>query len=82
MAFNEPVDTEAAPREPNGPASRPDSDGEKHSSTSVKGTFHRLLRSTGVEENGIVPLPVSERTSTKFFKIFTLWCSINTNILG
>ena len=35
-----------------------------------------------VEENGIRPLPLDQRTNTRFFNIFTVWFSINSNILG
>ncbi|KAK1245956.1 hypothetical protein MKX07_005025 [Trichoderma sp. CBMAI-0711] len=44
--------------------------------------LHKVLRAGRVEERGILPVPVEERTATRFFNIFTLWFSINTNILG
>lgn len=34
-----------------------------------------------VEIRGITPIPVKERTETRTINIFTLWWSINTNIL-
>ncbi len=35
-----------------------------------------------VEVQGITPIPVKERTVEKTVNIFTLWWSMNTNILG
>ncbi|KAL2204550.1 hypothetical protein CC79DRAFT_1344566 [Sarocladium strictum] len=43
--------------------------------------LHRVLRAGRVEETGIQPVAVEDRTSTKFYNIFTIWCSINCNIL-
>ena len=44
--------------------------------------LHKALRMGRVEEKGIQPLPLEERTSTRFFNIFTVWFSMNSNILG
>ncbi|KYK62134.1 purine-cytosine permease FCY22 [Drechmeria coniospora] len=44
--------------------------------------LRKVLRMGRVEENGIRPLAVEERTNTRFFNIFTVWFSINSNILG
>jgi hypothetical protein len=44
--------------------------------------FHKALRMGRVEEKGIQPIPVEERTVTRFYNIFTIWASINSNILG
>lgn len=45
-----------------------------------------LLHTAGVhgrvEVRGITPIPVKERTVTRTVNIFTLWWSMNTNILG
>ncbi|XP_044717694.1 permease for cytosine/purines, uracil, thiamine, allantoin [Hirsutella rhossiliensis] len=46
------------------------------------GLLHRILRLGRVEQNGIRPLPPAERRHTRFFNIFTVWFSINSNILG
>jgi hypothetical protein len=35
-----------------------------------------------VEVRGITPIPVKERTVDKTVNVFTLWWSMNTNILG
>ena len=35
-----------------------------------------------VEVQGITPIPVKERTVERTVNIFTLWWSMNTNILG
>ncbi|KXH66071.1 NCS1 nucleoside transporter [Colletotrichum salicis] len=45
------------------------------------GLLHKLLRLGRVEEHGIEPLPLGERTSTRYFNAFTIWCSMNANIL-
>jgi purine-cytosine permease-like protein len=44
--------------------------------------LHKALRMGRVEEKGIQPLPLEDRTSTRFFNIFTCWFSMNSNILG
>ncbi|KAI5460344.1 permease for cytosine/purines, uracil, thiamine, allantoin-domain-containing protein [Mariannaea sp. PMI_226] len=44
--------------------------------------FHKALRMGRVEEKGIHPIPIEDRTMTRFFNIFTIWFSINANILG
>ncbi|GAO15842.1 hypothetical protein UVI_02051760 [Ustilaginoidea virens] len=44
--------------------------------------MQKLLRAGRVEENGIRPLPVEERSERRFFNIFTIWFSINSNILA
>ncbi|CAF3453047.1 unnamed protein product [Fusarium graminearum] len=44
--------------------------------------FHKALRMGRVEEKGIQPIPVEERTAARFYNIFTIWASINSNILG
>lgn len=44
--------------------------------------FHKALRMGRVEEKGIQPIPIEERTVTRFYNIFTIWASINSNILG
>lgn len=42
----------------------------------------RVLRMGRVEAKGIQPVPVEDRKSTRYWNIFTVWCSMNTNILG
>ncbi|TID04298.1 Purine-cytosine permease fcyB [Colletotrichum higginsianum] len=49
------------------------------SKTSSK--FHKLLRLGRVEEHGIEPIPLAERTSTRYLNAFTVWFSMNANIL-
>lgn len=56
-------------------------DASVHSTKSAT-MFHKALRMGRVEEKGIQPVPVDERQSTSFYQIFTVWFSINTNILG
>lgn len=45
-------------------------------------TVENILRKGRVEAKGIHPIPVEERTSTQYWNIFTVWFSMNTNILG
>lgn len=42
----------------------------------------RVLRMGRVEAKGIQPVPVQDRKNTRYWNIFTVWCSMNTNILG
>jgi hypothetical protein len=50
-------------------------------SSNVAGLVHKVLNAGRVEERGIQPLPIEERTSTSYFNTFTIWCSMNANIL-
>ncbi|KAK7423814.1 hypothetical protein QQZ08_008857 [Neonectria magnoliae] len=76
----------AADAEKGVPAQRtPDVDRDDQSDTfSIKASsiFHKALRMGRVEEKGIQPIPVEERQMTRFYNIFTIWFSINSNILG
>ncbi|KAM0460054.1 hypothetical protein ACHAPV_000306 [Trichoderma viride] len=56
-----------------------DNDGHQSDEESL---LHKVLRAGRIEERGILPVPAEERTSTRFFNIFTVWFSINANILG
>lgn len=42
----------------------------------------KILRLGRVEAQGIRPVPVEDRTSRRSWNIFTVWFSMNTNILG
>lgn len=44
--------------------------------------IERVLRMGRVEAKGIQPVPLEERKNTRYWNIFTVWCSMNTNILG
>src|SRR5689334_665488 len=46
------------------------------------GILHRLAEFGRVEVRGIAPVPLEERVITKTYNVFTLWWSMNTNILG
>ncbi|KAG5936660.1 hypothetical protein E4U59_004885 [Claviceps monticola] len=62
-----------------GPASGVNSsDASRQNSTRLR----KLLRRSRIEENGIRPLPVEGRKERRFFNIFTIWFSINSNILA
>ncbi|KAH6637009.1 permease for cytosine/purines, uracil, thiamine, allantoin-domain-containing protein [Chaetomium tenue] len=44
--------------------------------------LHKLITLGRVEVRGITPIPAKERTVERTVNIFTLWWSMNTNILG
>ncbi|KAI9510190.1 NCS cytosine-purine permease [Russula earlei] len=48
----------------------------------VAGVLQGKLATWGVEERGIHPVAVEDRTETHFIKIFFVWFSANTNILS
>ncbi|KAK2678014.1 hypothetical protein RAB80_006754 [Fusarium oxysporum f. sp. vasinfectum] len=60
----------------------PDDDHSDVESLKAAALFHKALRMGRVEEKGIQPIPLEERTVTRFYNIFTIWASINSNILG
>ncbi|EFQ32902.1 NCS1 nucleoside transporter [Colletotrichum graminicola] len=47
-----------------------------------KSFVQKVLMAGRVEEGGIQPIPLEARTNTKYFNAFTIWCSVNTNILA
>jgi hypothetical protein len=52
------------------------------SESSATRLLNEVLARGKVEGHGIVPLPVEDRTSTRYFNVFTIWFSMNTNILA
>jgi hypothetical protein len=48
----------------------------------LRDLLHRVAVFGRVEVRGITPIPVKERTVDRTVNIFTLWWSMNTNILG
>ncbi|KAI1057121.1 hypothetical protein LB507_002261 [Fusarium sp. FIESC RH6] len=76
--------TKNAPVRSMAPADEHDHDHDHSDVESLKAAalFHKALRMGRVEEKGIQPIPVEERTATRFYNIFTIWASINSNILG
>jgi hypothetical protein len=52
------------------------------SESSATRLLHEVLARGKVEGHGIVPLPVEDRTATRYFNVFTMWFSMNTNILA
>lgn len=44
--------------------------------------IHRILSYGRVEERGVVPVPLKDRTATKYWKVFSIWFSMNVNILA
>ena len=44
--------------------------------------LHQVAVFGRVEVRGITPIPVKERTVDRTVNVFTLWWSMNTNILG
>ncbi|OAA73711.1 purine-cytosine permease FCY21 [Cordyceps fumosorosea ARSEF 2679] len=57
-------------------------DSRRSSISSLPSTFQKILRYGRVEARGIEPIPLEERTSTRYYNIATIWTSINTNIIG
>ncbi len=57
-------------------------DSRRSSVSSLPATFQKILRYGRVESRGIEPIPIEERTSTRYYNIATIWTSINTNIIG
>lgn len=56
---------------------------ERQSSlSSANSLLHKALRLGRVEENGIQPIPLEGRNSTRFYNIFTVWFSMNATILA
>lgn len=54
----------------------------RSSVSSATRLLNEVLARGKVEGHGIVPLPVEDRTSTRYFNVFTIWFSMNTNILA
>lgn len=52
------------------------------SESSASRLLLEVLAKGKVEGHGIVPLPIEDRTSTRYFNVFTIWFSMNTNILA
>ncbi|KAH6677794.1 purine-cytosine permease FCY21 [Plectosphaerella plurivora] len=77
---------EVLPRESDGEPKTSNSQTDDTSeSTSWRTRYGRILRRAltagQVEERGIEPLAPEERTVTRYFNCFTIWCSMNANIL-
>jgi len=85
LPYSSMTDTnKTAPVRSMAPADEHDHDHDHSDVESLKAAalFHKALRMGRVEEKGIQPIPVEERTVTRFYNIFTVWASINSNILG
>lgn len=54
----------------------------RSSQSSLPVTFQKILRYGRVESRGIQPIPLEERTSTRYYNIATIWTSVNSNIIG
>lgn len=77
---------EVLPRESDGePKTSNSQTDDTPESTSRRSRYGRILRRAltagQVEERGIEPLAPEERTVTRYFNCFTIWCSMNANIL-
>lgn len=76
---------QSAPLSPTRDLALSHSDEEKGSSrrpSESRFTLQKILRYGRVEARGIEPVPFDDRTSTRYYNIFTIWTSINSNILG
>lgn len=59
-----------------------DDDGEAYETLpEKKPKWYRKLLDAGVEENGIKPVPVEKRTSTKYTNLFTVFFTCLLNLL-
>lgn len=60
------------------------SDAQQHPAAgrNVKDVLRTVILAGRVEEGGIEPIPTEARTATNYYNAFTIWCSINTNILA
>ncbi|CAM1503593.1 Fc.00g011840.m01.CDS01 [Cosmosporella sp. VM-42] len=76
------IDAEKGPAVPAETAPHDQDNQSDSNSLKASSLFHKALRMGRVEEKGIQPLAIEERTVTRFLNIFTIWCSINSNILG
>jgi hypothetical protein len=83
-----PLQDDTLTKDNNDTATDQDAVPAEHISTSKEGRWTRLLavlRKAAafgrVEIRGITPIPVKERTVTRTVNVFTLWWSMNTNIL-
>ncbi|KAJ6780360.1 hypothetical protein PWT90_03568 [Aphanocladium album] len=68
--------------EMNPPTDEEKGNSRRSSVSSEPSVFQKVLRYGRVEARGIEPIPLEERTSTRYYNIATIWTSVNTNILG
>lgn len=47
----------------------------------VQKTWLSSLSSWGIETRGITPVPLEERTDSKFINVFFVWFTMSTNLL-
>lgn len=47
----------------------------------MSNSFTRRLLKLGVEELGVHPIPVKDRTDTKFYHVLTLWVSMSVGLV-
>lgn len=59
-----------------------DNNGNNTRKTRLRALLSKAAAFGRVEVRGITPIPVKERTVTRTVNVFTLWWSMNTNILG
>ncbi|EGY19234.1 purine-cytosine permease FCY2 [Verticillium dahliae VdLs.17] len=60
---------------------KPTHDAPEAGRSTLKMLFRKALVSGRVEERGVEPIALEERNSTRYFNCFTIWFSINFNIL-
>lgn len=46
-----------------------------------RGFFAKLLSAGPVEARGVMPVPLEERTSTRYSSYFSIWFCMNINLL-
>jgi hypothetical protein len=50
-------------------------------SVGVKGFLGKILSVSPVEARGVMPVPLEERTSTRYSSYFSIWFCMNVNLL-
>ncbi|KAI0474910.1 NCS1 nucleoside transporter [Xylariaceae sp. FL0804] len=50
-------------------------------SVDVRGFFAKAISAGSVEERGVMPVPLEQRTSTRYSSYLTIWACMNTNLL-
>jgi hypothetical protein len=47
----------------------------------ITNSFTRRLLKLGIEELGVHPIPIKDRTDTGFYQVFTLWVAMSVGVI-
>jgi hypothetical protein len=47
----------------------------------LRGFLYKAALGTGLEVRGVTPVPLSERTVTQYFNVFSIWFCISVSLL-